>query len=244
MCGNLGLLLTTNSSSAGPVSVRVVPSNTPDDAPARPPLKPPLSIVREQIAATEVRGGQAGGISTVTFGSTVASARVRRCRMVGHKRRPLADDLVSLYRGPLGLFDVASGNSISLIGHTRFATSSVNTVPELVRLPRRVPDRISSVPAPRAPRLQKCKCYRARAPQHPHDFFESGVFNDSARPAEELFWRWNATAGAFQEHTVSSIKVHVCHNGDFDLVNKSIRIFSTHLASLACAPLASSAPLV
>lgn len=131
MCGNLGMLVSHNADA--PVSVRIVPSSSSGETMARSPLKSPLSIVREQIAATEVRGGQAGGISTVTFGSTVASAKVRRCRMVGHKRRPLADDLVSLYRGPLGLFDLAPGKSFSLVGHTRFATSSVNTVPELVR---------------------------------------------------------------------------------------------------------------
>lgn len=74
---------------------------------------PVLKILEAQTACTEIRGGQAGGYSTMEykkvkrsyeshfdslFGAQFASvATTNRVRMVARKRHPLAADLTKLY---------------------------------------------------------------------------------------------------------------------------------------------------
>ena len=53
-----------------------------------------------------------------------------RVRMVARKRKTLARDLIELFRGKSNHSD-SSGNVLTFLGHTRFATSSINIVPEL-----------------------------------------------------------------------------------------------------------------
>lgn len=53
-----------------------------------------------------------------------------RVRMVARKRKTLAKDLIELFRGKSNHSD-SSGNVLTFLGHTRFATSSINIVPEL-----------------------------------------------------------------------------------------------------------------
>jgi hypothetical protein len=88
-----------------------------------------LQILEAQAACTEIRGGQAGGISCL---ETVApfEAKMTRVRCVARKRHPLAADLAKLYQKNSGKLP-SPANDVTFIGHTRFATSSVNTVPEL-----------------------------------------------------------------------------------------------------------------
>lgn len=89
----------------------------------------PLEILSAQTSSTEVRGGQAGGISSFDHRKD-GSVVVTRTRCVARKRYPLAADLVQYYeREAKTLPDKTS--DVSIIGHTRFATSSVNLVSEL-----------------------------------------------------------------------------------------------------------------
>jgi hypothetical protein len=100
-------------------------------------LLPPLSILQAQTASTEVRGGQAGGISSIEFkknakdtSDDIGSPKMFRTRCVARKRYPLAADLAGLFvRKNGGQPD--STMAVTFIGHTRFATSSVNIVSEL-----------------------------------------------------------------------------------------------------------------
>lgn len=73
----------------------------------------PLTILEAQTACTEIRGGQAGGYSSIEYkyqkaehqshfdsmfsSSTVAVPIYNRVRMVARKRHPLAADLSQLY---------------------------------------------------------------------------------------------------------------------------------------------------
>lgn len=153
MCGNFGLLLLrephlqSNISSVGlygpeygdekvesnqypPPSNEgkknsVLPSGT------APKLLNPLLILREQTSCTEVRGGQAGGISCLTFQGPDKNynPRMTRVRRVARKRYNLADDLVGLFKQQGGA--VSESSTTTFIGHTRFATSSVNVDSEL-----------------------------------------------------------------------------------------------------------------
>ena len=97
----------------------------------------PLNIVEAQIAATEVRGGQAGGISSIEFEScstqTAPKSQSTRVRIVATKRVPLSHDLVQTYRKRRNISKsrLSSVDAMTFLGHTRFATSSVNRVEEL-----------------------------------------------------------------------------------------------------------------
>ena len=90
----------------------------------------PLSILQSQTASTEIRGGQAGGYSSLEYDDvrrddvTIISKRVR---LVARKRHALAADLAALYKQKGGRKPAARA-TLSVIGHTRFATSSVNQV--------------------------------------------------------------------------------------------------------------------
>ena len=93
-------------------------------------LLSPLLILESQTASTEIRGGQAGGYSCLEYESnlkenmTISSKRVR---LVARKRHALAADLAVLYKKSGGKAPNSSA-LLSVIGHTRFATSSVNKV--------------------------------------------------------------------------------------------------------------------
>lgn len=128
-------------------------------------LMPILTILQAQASATEIRGGQAGGISSLEFDTlrprsefaqessthrppnrVPSRPHVIRVRCVARKRYPLATDLINLYHSNIGSFhsfDVTTTKSF--ICHTRFATSSVNVgkrrltnslpVPSFISLP-------------------------------------------------------------------------------------------------------------
>ena len=100
-------------------------------------LLPPLSILQAQTASTEVRGGQAGGISSIEYKKNpkdttddIGTPKMFRTRCVARKRYPLAADLASLFLRKKG-GQPDSSVAVTFIGHTRFATSSVNIVSEL-----------------------------------------------------------------------------------------------------------------
>lgn len=163
----------------------------------------PISILQNQTACTEARGGQAGGISYLDFCPNYKTAQsssvfddqfsslhdmeplVTRVRMVANKRTPLADELASLFMEKQLLpnssmfsngntADGCQENSIAItaLGHTRFATSSINVDSEL----------------------------------HPHEWEQ---FH------REFVWRFNPVAGRM-EKVNSLVGVHITHNGDFD----------------------------
>ena len=54
-----------------------------------------------------------------------------RVRMVARKRKTLATDLIELFCEKNKHVQKSSGNCLTFLGHTRFATSSINIVPEL-----------------------------------------------------------------------------------------------------------------
>lgn len=177
---------THNISTSGRYDVMEVTEHGPENAQILPPLK----ILEGQTAATEIRGGQAGGISTIEYirpGVSAAASdferrfaasaelvpSMSRVRHVARKRYPLARDLAkkcaeSARRAP----DV--NNIVTVVGHTRFATSSVNLVPEL----------------------------------HPHEWVP---------PHDEFVWKLSQT-GRF-ERCLCLVGVHLSHNGDFDAID-------------------------
>lgn len=148
----------------------------------------PVKILEAQTACTEIRGGQAGGYSSIEytyertehesrfeamFGSPmIAVPKNYRVRMVARKRHPLAADLSSLYMRKRGGKNPSPDSTITVIGHTRFATSSINVVSEL----------------------------------HPHEWVP---FHD------ETVWLFNANSGRF-EKSRTLVGLHITHNGDFD----------------------------
>jgi len=137
MCGNFGLLLLVLKNKIDKrkekeknVSLRsdvVSDHKTVTERKQSSRLIKLLDIIRRQTSSTEFRGGQAGGLSCIEFGNDVLNTRVR---CVARKRYPLAMDLVDLF------YDNAKkvpgyDATVTIIGHTRFATSSVNIVSEL-----------------------------------------------------------------------------------------------------------------
>lgn len=93
-------------------------------------LLSPLVILQSQTASTEIRGGQAGGYSSIEYdgkNGKDASMNVKRVRLVARKRHALAADLANLYKKKGGR-NPTTAATLSVIGHTRFATSSVNQV--------------------------------------------------------------------------------------------------------------------
>lgn len=63
--------------------------------------------------------------------STGKDLKCSRVRMVARKRKTLATDLIELFRKNNTNANNYSGNILTFLGHTRFATSSINIVPEL-----------------------------------------------------------------------------------------------------------------
>ena len=93
-------------------------------------LLSPLVILQSQTASTEIRGGQAGGYSSIEYDGQdrrELSMNVKRVRLVARKRHALAADLANLYKKKGGRSPTPTA-TLSVIGHTRFATSSVNQV--------------------------------------------------------------------------------------------------------------------
>ena len=105
----------------------------------------PLRILEAQTAATEIRGGQAGGISSIEYsaptsgtssyesrfgGSRDPTAHIFRVRCVARKRYPLARDLAGKFLRLNGR-EPDPSIAVTFVGHTRFATSSVNVESEL-----------------------------------------------------------------------------------------------------------------
>eukprot|EP01038_Epipyxis_sp_PR26KG_P011709 gene11709-15674_t len=157
-------------------------------------LLPPIEILKSQTSCTEVRGGQAGGLSSLEyklqhgennsgfdahFGvkSTLLPINYR-VRCVARKRYALAADLANEYQKLRLGYHPDPSNSLTVIGHTRFATSSINTVPEL----------------------------------HPHEWVP---FH------EESVWLFDRKNGLFENHT-SIVGIHISHNGDFDALESTV----------------------
>jgi hypothetical protein len=153
-------------------------------------LLEPLFILEAQTAATEVRGGQAGGISSIEYRQAKARAAgshfdakfsaggdvipdMFRVRAVARKRYPLARDLAQKFLDRYGR-QPDSSVAVTFVGHTRFATSSINVEPEL----------------------------------HPHEWVPKRL---------ESVWRMTP-AGKFEE-TELEYCLHLTHNGDFDALD-------------------------
>ena len=101
-------------------------------------LLSPLKILESQTASTEIRGGQAGGYSSLEYEGIITkdpTMKTRRVRLVARKRHALAADLAALYKKKGGRSPSDSA-TLTVIGHTRFATSSVNQVSGLRELER------------------------------------------------------------------------------------------------------------
>ena len=97
-------------------------------------LLSPLRILESQTASTEIRGGQAGGYSSLEYegiATNEITMKTRRVRLVARKRHALAADLAALYKRKGGRTPSDSA-TLTVIGHTRFATSSVNQVSGLL----------------------------------------------------------------------------------------------------------------
>lgn len=139
MCGNFGLIaikcgmqgVHSSSTASNPMLVDESTSRT-----ITSPLKDPIDILEAQTAATEIRGGQAGGYSSIewpTLEDNVPVCKPISCRVrcVARKRWPLAADLSKLYKSKAIKPTPGLGATVNVIGHTRFATSSKNIVSEL-----------------------------------------------------------------------------------------------------------------
>ena len=108
----------------------VVYAPTNDDSQQESEFVQVSEILKELAAFTEFRGGQAGGISTFEFLGDCVVPSVSRVRIVGRKRYPLAEDLE--YSQNCSPTRIKHDNSIvTALGHTRFATSSINIPSEL-----------------------------------------------------------------------------------------------------------------
>jgi hypothetical protein len=154
------------------------------------PLLDPLFILEAQTAATEVRGGQAGGISSIEYTQSKAAGgssgydakfssggesipNMFRVRAVARKRYPLAKDLAQKFLDRFGR-QPDSSLAVTFVGHTRFATSSINVESEL----------------------------------HPHEWVPIRA---------ETVWRMSSS-GKFEQSELAYC-LHLTHNGDFDAMD-------------------------
>lgn len=96
-----------------------------------PALLDVIDILESQTANTELRGGQAGGFSSIQYPMDDSKPLHKRVRCVARKRYPLSRDLASMYKKEVKSSTQQSNDIVSVIGHTRFATSSINIVEEL-----------------------------------------------------------------------------------------------------------------
>lgn len=86
MCGNLGLLFLFNPKS-GKVTVKVV-NNETGELEAQDPSRmlKPAQILREMVAATAIRGAQAGGFSALAHPlAELVEPLPSRVRTIGRK---------------------------------------------------------------------------------------------------------------------------------------------------------------
>ena len=84
MCGNFGLIFTRRVD--GHVIVTVVPAKAmPEPQVQSQQLKQVSQILREMAANTEIRGGQAGGISAIEHRGANHYPWVQRVRAVARK---------------------------------------------------------------------------------------------------------------------------------------------------------------
>jgi len=242
MCGNFGLLFLKKNQAcdrkAEPVVYEDNPSalrtaggkvyiQPPEDASTEvsDPLNSPMDILEAQASNTEIRGGQAGGYSTLEYthsrnllidplhpfqslsrhgvdsqhSSHNSSTNVgikpnlstfdaeylsiphnTRIRAVARKRYPLAADLTKVLKSARNGKALNLNKTLTVIAHTRFATSSENLVPEL----------------------------------HPHEW---SPFKD------EMVWTFNVIHGRF-ERCVTNMGVHITHNGDFDAFETYLQV--------------------
>ena len=131
MCGNLGLLLRIKQKKVNGARQR---SQDAKGSPDEPLLQDVAQILCEMISSTEIRGGQAGGLSAFEFASEPdpSGPTVARVRAIARKRHPLAVDLKAQFeRAFTRRRAYLHGRFLSVVGHTRFATGSQNTIPEL-----------------------------------------------------------------------------------------------------------------
>ena len=100
---------------------------------------PPEKILEAQIAATSMRGSQGGGISSLVYEDNDYECMrpfKNHVRCVARRRVALSSDLPRLYKSRLSWSEASllrsnKGCYMTYLGHTRFATSSVNKIPEL-----------------------------------------------------------------------------------------------------------------
>ena len=133
---------TTKSSLDASYHSLSLPQGTESDlrvSTGRNQILDPVKILEAQIAATEIRGGQAGGISSIEYDlddKHFLDPLNTRVRCVARKRIALSSDLATLYNNnsthnQSRLRKTRRACNMTFIGHTRFATSSINRVPEL-----------------------------------------------------------------------------------------------------------------
>ncbi|KAG8467278.1 hypothetical protein KFE25_000594 [Diacronema lutheri] len=131
MCGNLGLLLVHNPKT-GKLVVQVVLSEGELAAHDQSPTLPPDEILREMVAATSIRGGQAGGFSSLAHPlKELIEPTPHRVRIIGRKRSDLAEDMRTALLNKVFMGNDKTSTGVTVIGHTRFATGSLNKLPEL-----------------------------------------------------------------------------------------------------------------
>lgn len=126
MCGNGGIAIWV--APDGQIVV-TVDGDGPGESIASRVLRPVADIIEDMVLMTEVRGGQAGGVSALNFG-TGSPPKHGRVRTIARKRRNLAGDLRKLMKR-LPLTMEKESTSLCVIAHTRFATGSRNIMPEL-----------------------------------------------------------------------------------------------------------------
>eukprot|EP00808_Paulinella_micropora_P025691 g57099.t1 len=96
---------------------------------------PVLTILEAQTRSTQVRGGQAGGYSTMEYPADFRKQlnpfiRWKRVRLVALKRTQFSQDLAAHYHKSGGR-NPSPDSVFTAIGHTRFATASANKEQEL-----------------------------------------------------------------------------------------------------------------
>lgn len=110
--------------------IQEITKSTPKTA-KKVTLLPPLKILENQALRTEMRGGQAGGISSLATHKNSINPYSVRVRIVGRKRHPLAVDLIESLKKKIGTTKLDTTSTMTFLCHSRFATSSINVVSEL-----------------------------------------------------------------------------------------------------------------
>mmetsp|Transcript_20619 Transcript_20619/g.38452 ORF Transcript_20619/g.38452 Transcript_20619/m.38452 type:complete len:1386 (+) Transcript_20619:39-4196(+) len=153
MCGNLGLLLCSEDRNAN--STRGIPDEEEPSIPllchllesrfthldpdsrtipeSTLPLLHPLKLIHSQCTLTEMRGGQSAGLASVSWAD--ADAKCVRTRKIIPKRDTACNTIIKAWRNVAHTHGgvkslIAAPDSVLLMGHLRFATSSRNMVSE------------------------------------------------------------------------------------------------------------------